>query len=125
MTAPICQVSGPSCERGLARPDQRPPSGAAPTPHASHPLPSCLALRAGASGCFHDCARQGSPRHTHGGGCSDGASLPESNPNGDPEAAGHLQTAGCHGWEAGGKEAGVVRGEVQGLLGTWDHNQKR
>ena len=93
--APICRVSGPSCERGPARPDQRRTSGAAPTPHASHPLPSCPALRAGPSGCLRDCARQGSPRRTHGGGGGrDGASLPESNPNGGQEAAGRLQTAG-------------------------------
>lgn len=121
MMAPICQVSGPSCEQGPARPDQRPTSGAEPTPHASHPLPSCLALRAGQVGVSMTVPGK-APPDTHMVG---GVSLPESNPNGDQEAAGHLQTAGGHGWEAGGKEAGVVRGEVQGLLGTWDHNQKR
>lgn len=54
-----------------------------------------------------------------------GAVMEPAFPSPIPMAIRRLQTAGCHGWEAGGKEAGVVRGEVQGLLGTWDHNQKR
>lgn len=46
---------------------QCPANRAAPTLHASHPLPSCQVLGTEPCGCLRDYARQGAPRHTHGG----------------------------------------------------------
>ena len=69
--APICQAPAPPTSKG--RPGRPAPAhGAAPTPHASHPLPSCQALRTGPCGCLRDYAWRGAPRHTHGGGGAGG-----------------------------------------------------
>ena len=58
--------------------DLHPAHRAAPTPHASHPLPSCQALRTGPRGCLRDYAQRGAPRHTHGGGRAGGGKPSQS-----------------------------------------------
>lgn len=128
--AHLLGLLSPPSSVGQPRPDQHPTSGAGPLPCASHPLPSCQALRAVPSGCLCDCARQGSPEGAHMVGGRDRVSLHER----DTQSS-RRQARSCRGlcrvWGirgVGGSQqrgwSGGGGGGVRGLLGTRDHKWK-
>lgn len=115
--APICQAPAPPTSKG--RPGGPAPAhGAAPTPHASHPLPSCQALRTGPCGCLRDYAWRGAPRHTHGGGGA-GGGKPSQSPGvqgGRPRILCRLRGVGRGGRQEA-KRLGCDKGHGRGLAG--------